>query len=431
MRAIAQVFFSDVLSKVIVGLTTIILIRRMTHTEFASYTVAFAVVALITQMIAGSFNRMYILMDERIDRTITVETYIAAQLWTCFGMVFITLPFGLLLTGLYVPSLILLVGFLLSEFAKTYYQEKCNFVRLSMVELARSGLFLASLCTIDLLLEEQLTAERTALLQGMIMIIITLTVFAGRIRLKKLIDYRNAPRLLRMILTGEHKYITGYFVLVAVLSNLTVLLLRMQDDDYQLALFASAFRYFSMMSLCLSAVHVVMLPAIRQTIDKNEIQRLFIRHRKMLPWFIVWVFLAALGSGWIIPLIDGGKYPESVGVFQVLAASLVFSFAFSPYINLLLIIRHYKFIFWLMVVGVSVTAIISTALIACAGAIGAACGFSIAMAGINYVVYKQARHCLCKAYDCFNNTQEHAAFQVPIINHQSVCLAKASQRHDR
>jgi O-antigen/teichoic acid export membrane protein len=431
MRAIAQVFFSDVLSKVIVGLTTIILIRQMTHTEFASYTVAFALVGLVSQMIAGSFNRMYILRDEIIDRAVTVETYVAAQLWTCLGMVLITLPFGLLWTGLYVPSLILLVGFLLSEFAKTYYQEKRNFFRLSMVELARSGLFLASLCAIDLLFQEQLTAECTALLQGMIMIIITLTVFTGRIRITKLIDYRNALRLLRMILTGEHKYITGYFVLVAVLSNLTVLLLRMQEDDYQLALFASAFRYFSMMSLCLSAVHVVLLPAIRHTLEKNEIQRLFIRHRKMLPWFIVWVFLAAIGSRWIIPLINGGKYPESVGVFQVLAASLVFSFAFSPYINLLLIIRHYKLIFWLMVVGVSVTAIISAALIAYAGAIGAACGFSIAMAGINYVVYKQARHYVWKAYDCFNDTQEHAALQGPIVNRQSVCLAKASQRDDR
>jgi O-antigen/teichoic acid export membrane protein len=391
MRAFMQVFILDLLSKVILGLTTVFLVREMTNAEFASYTFAYSMAVLISQIIAATFNRMYILAGDGNAGRDTVETFIGAQLWSCAIVVLLTLPCVLIMSHLYLSSLLLLAGFLFSDFAKTYYQQKRGFFKLSMVELARSGFFLTGLIGINVLWRQELNATEAVAMQGLIMLFIALTVFARRLRARQLLNCRNAQRLLKTVLTGEYKYIVGYFILVAVLSSLTVFLLRILRTDYELATFGSAFRYYNMMSLCLGAVHVVMLPAIQQTKDNQELKALFVRHRKLLPLFAVCVLIAVIGSQWIIPWVNGGKYPESVGVFQILAASMVISFAFSPYVNMLLKIGDHRFIFWLMVLGVCVTGIGSAALITVAGVIGAAWGVFGGMGAINILVYRRAK----------------------------------------
>jgi O-antigen/teichoic acid export membrane protein len=391
MRTFMQVFVLDVLSKAILGLTTVFLIREMPNAEFASYTFAYSMVILISQIIAATFNRMYILGGDGNASQDTVETFIGAQLWSCAVVVLLTLPCVLIMSHLYLSSILLLIGFLFSDFAKTYYQQKRGFFKLSMVELARAGFFLIGLFGINLLLRHELTATQAIAMQGLIMLFIALAVLTRRIRPRQLLNFRNAQRLLKTVLTGEYRYVVGYFILVAVLSSLTVCLLKILRTDYELATFGSAFRYYNMMSLCLGAVHVVMLPTIQQTKDNHELKVLFTRHRKILPLFAVGVLIAVIGAHWMIPWINGGRYPESVGVFQILAASLVISFACSPHINMLLKVGDYRYIFWLMVLGVSLTGLSSAALITVAGVLGAAWGVFGGMGAINLLVYRRAK----------------------------------------
>src|SRR5262249_5797348 len=101
--------------------------------------------------------------------------------------------------------------------------------------------------------------------------------------------------------------------------------------------------------------------------------------------------IAVIGAQWMIPWINGGKYPESIVVFQILAASLVISFACSPHINMLFKIGDYRFVFWLMVFGVFLTGLSSVVLITVGGVLGAAWGVFGGMGAINLVVYRRAK----------------------------------------
>jgi O-antigen/teichoic acid export membrane protein len=61
---------------------------------------------------------------------------------------------------------------------------------------------------------------------------------------------------------------------------------------------------------------------------------------------------AALASAWVIPLIDGGRYPLSVPIFQVLLALTFVQYILLPSPGLLIAQKRYSTLAWVNLLAV-------------------------------------------------------------------------------
>lgn len=388
-KQIAQVLTFDVASKAMLAATLLLLIRYLQEGDFAEYTLATAAASVIATTVAAAFNRVYIVASKHESASET-GTYVTAQIWCCGAICFLMLPFAGRFHGLYGFVLLLSLGNCLSDFAKTFYQRRMQFLHLSLIELLRTLLFLSAVAALITIRPQMLDASYVLLAQATTMLCVAIAVFVRRLTWRELFHVRRAWGLLREFGFNEYRYLTGYFILVAVLTNLVVFLLGLLRGQHEVAVFGSAFRYYNLLSLALVAVHVVLLPAIQQASDPLLVEEILVQHKRLVPLFACVVLLSAALAGWLIPLIDRGQYPEAIGVFQILAASALISFVFSPHINILLNARDFRFIFYVMLAGVMASAAAISLLIVDFGTHGAAWGFLLSFGVVNFVVYRRA-----------------------------------------
>jgi len=391
MKSIVQVFSFDVLSKVLLGGTGILLIRLMSEVEYANYTLALSIVSLITGSWILSCNRVYIVGCQNSKIETSPSSFLGFQLYGISGLVVLSLPIKGFLEGIYWFIIALIIATCLSEFAKTVFQHQLQFFRFSMVELARTLIFIVSLLVLISFFRYDLKAGHVLLVQAAAM----LCVFSGAFRkyfdLKSLLKIDESTRLALEMVKGEYKYVFGYFFVLAFFSQVNVFVLKTIAEDVELATYGSAFRYYSLLSLALGAVHTVLLPVVQRVQSIGDLENILYQHRRMLLLFIPVVLLGAWASQWIIPWIDRGKYPDAVMVFQILAISAIVSFAFSPHSNLVMRFEDFRFLFILINLGLLVNVGLCIWLVPRLGATGSAVATLIAFGSVNGSIFLRAR----------------------------------------
>ena len=169
-------------------------------------------------------------------------------------------------------------------------------------------------------------------------------------------------------------------------------------DNSMLATYGSAFRYYSILSLALGSVHVVLLPMIQQASNDQELFEVFAKHKKMILMFIPAVLLAGWLAQWAIPFIDNGKYPGAVLSFRILCVSAIISFAFSPHVNLIMRFERFRFLFYLICIALALNAAINMLLIPKFGAAGVAFATLISAAAVNIPIYFQSKRLLAEHF---------------------------------
>ena len=99
-----------------------------------------------------------------------------------------------------------------------------------------------------------------------------------------------------------------------------------------------------------------------------------------LDGFDIAIFSAGLWFLWT----DGGRYPEAINVFRVLASGLSIGIFCSPAINLLFRLRDYQFLFRLVAVLLVISVPLISGLVTTElGVLGAAMGATISVACLN------------------------------------------------
>lgn len=389
--SIVQVFFSDFLSKAFIGAMGILLIRFMSEAEYAHYILALSLVAVVTQTFSTSFNRIYIVGYQRLNLEYSPSSFLGIQLWGISALVVLTLPFISYLKGNYWFILALIIATCLSEFSKTFYQRKLKFFFFSMIEIARGLVFSCSLLLLIYIVRHDLKSWQVLFTQAITLFAVFILAFHKHLRLSKLLDVTEGTRFAMGIVKGEYKYLFGYHFILAFFSQVDVFMLKSMTSEIELATYGSAFRYYSLLLLALSAVHVIILPSIQQIKNFTELESIFKKHKTMLLLFGPLVLIGAWASQWIIPWIDMGKYPDAVIVFRILSLSSIISFAFSPHINLVLRFEDFKFLFLLIGMTLVLNVGLNMALIPILGVIGVAIATLIAFGCVNGSIFLRAR----------------------------------------
>ncbi len=390
MRAVFQVFSFEVLSKSLLGVVGIALIRLLPQEEYASFTYALACAAFASQALAFAFNRIYVVSQTAVTRE-RIDGMMSAQFMLVFAFALLLLPAASALGILYLPVVLLVLTSAIADFTKTIYQRDQQFFRLSLVELGRSVLYLTGVTA--LFVASNGTLRARWVLSAQILAMLTATLVTWHV------ERRSAPRfspgaggrVLREMVTGASRFLLLYFLLLSMFAQLETFILERLSTTVALASYGAASRYYGLLSLALGAVHTVLLPRVHEARQTGTLDQVLREQRRLLLAVVPLLLLAAAVAGWALPLVDGGKYPDSVAVFRILTASALFSFVLSPYSNVLISAAAYSHLCGLVFVAMIVGALVSVVTIPAHGALGAAFGQTSGFFVLNLLTYYAAR----------------------------------------
>jgi O-antigen/teichoic acid export membrane protein len=391
MKSVFQVFSFDLGSKVLLGILGILLIRYLPQAEYAAYTFAASLVAFSSQSLVASFNRIYIVAHQKLRLKDTEMGFLALQLSLIAGLVLLGSPLSFTLGSLYWIIAILAAATCLSEFSKTFFQQDLKFLTFSLIEFFRSLLFFCSTLLLIYIQQDELTAGAILILQSVALIGVSVWAIG-----EKFGDLRNAvfpevARFSKEIINGEYRYLFAYFFILGIFTQADIFMLSIVGDANMLATYGSAFRYYSILSLALGSVHVVLLPMIQKAANDRDLFMLFARHKKMILIFIPAVLVAGWVAHWLIPFVDGGKYPDAVLSFRILCVSAIISFAFSPHVNLVMRFERFRFLFLLICIALALNVAINLVLIPEFGAVGVAFATLVSAAAVTMPIYFQSK----------------------------------------
>ncbi len=392
MKRFFQVLSFDVLAKVVLGLVSLALIRFMPVEQFAAFTLAVSVATLAAQTLSGGFNRIYVVGYETLSLAGRADAFLGFQLALVAVVVVAGSAAAPALDGLYPAAVALALGIVLSEFAKTYYQRELRFGRYSAIEVGRAAGQALGVGLLIAVYRDSLAAAPVIWIQAAALAMAFVATLASVVRWRSVFDPAAVARIARTVLLGPYGYLLAYFAVLAAFSQIDVLMVKALASEHTLATYGSALRYYGLLSLALGAVHAVLLPAIQRAATAEDLRRLYREHFRLVLLFAPAVALAAWLAGWVLPWVDGGRYPDAVTAFRVLSASAVVSFAFSPHVNLLLKRGRFRFLFGLIVAASAVAVVANLALIPPFGAAGAAFATAIASACVTVPIFFLARH---------------------------------------
>lgn len=391
MKSSFQVFAFSILSKGLLGAMSIVFIRFMPEGQYALYTLSISVAAIITQSLAMSFNRIYIVGYRNLNLASDFTSFLSFQILIVVIVIGLMSPFVGYLNGTYWFVAALILATCLSEFAKTIFQKELKFIRFSMVELARTVAFVGIIVILFYGVRHDLRAWQVLLSQATAMFLVSAVVIRERLYVRGLLRIDEAVKLILAVMKRGYKYLFGYFFLLAFFAQISVLTLNILASDQDLATFGSALRYASLFALALAAVQAVLLPKVQAAREVSELDDIFAEHRRTVPLIVLVALFGGWVSQWVIPWIDMGKYPEAIPVFRILTISAVLSFTCSPYVNLLMRFQDFKFLFTLISVALIVSIGVNVALISLLGPTGAAIATLITVGGVSSSQFVRSR----------------------------------------
>jgi O-antigen/teichoic acid export membrane protein len=391
MKRITQLFVFDTFSKVISGVTSAILIRFMAVGEYANYVLALSFASVVISIFASSFNRIYIVGYERLKLNRQLSSFLGLQLLVVILISAILSPFAHSFGEAYWFTILFIGANCSIEYAKTIFQQELRFLEYSLTEAARTILAAGLLILLIYVARQKPQASDVILLSGIAAFLVFLVISIKRLDLRQLFRVRDAIRLAGVVISGQYRYLFGYFFVLAFFTQVDAFMLKIMASDSELATYGSAFRYYTIILVALNSIHTLLLPIVQRIQSTDELDRIYGRLRKALLFVVPSVILGMWLAQWVIPFIDQGKYPGAVPVFRVLSISAIISLAFSPHANLVMRFEDFRFLLILITMALVGNIALNMFLIPLGGAIGTAFATLIAFGSVNGCFFLRTR----------------------------------------
>lgn len=166
-------------------------------------------------------------------------------------------------------------------------------------------------------------------------------------------------------------------------------------NDVAVAAYGAALRYVSIVMGPVPAMVSVMRVRTAQSdmIDSDEAQIAMMKRwaKQTAPPALAILGAAAIAAIWLIPLIDDGRYPDSVPIFQVLLITAFAQFVTLPNSSLLIAQERYTSLAWVNTAAVGLNVIVATIAAELFGVVGiAVAGALVAIGQVSVVTYLAA-----------------------------------------
>jgi O-antigen/teichoic acid export membrane protein len=266
------------------------------------------------------------------------------------------------------------------EFVMQHHQAHLKFTRAGLLGVARGGamLLVSALAAVGAIGSGPAVAAWMAAGLGLVAAFAALPILQPSGPGMPQADRREGP----LAFGPEAGWLTLYYIASSGFAYASVFVVALLLNDEALASYGAATRYIAIVLGPMPALLVVLRVRTSQAdiVDSDALQvGMLLRWARQVgpPVFVVLGIVALLAPVGI-PIVDGGRYPDSIPIFQVLLATALFSYATMPGPNLLMTQRRYR-----LLAGVYAVAL---AALAGAGAIAAEASGVVAVAAVTAVV---------------------------------------------
>lgn len=284
------------------------------------------------------------------------------------------------------------------ELATFHHQAQLSFLRAGLIQVARSTvqLAVAVLATVGLLESGTAVALYLAVTTCLVA-----AVVAGPPAISTWGSTHGREG--RYGFGRESAALTLYSLASAGWAYIDLFLVAALLSDVDVAAYGVALRYMSIVIGPVPAMVSVLRvrTAQRDIIDSDEAQIAMMKRwaRQAGPPTAAILTLAAVAAIWVIPWLDGGRYPDSVPIFQVLMVVAFAQLVTLPNSSLLITQERYTTLAWVNAVAITVNVVVAVAAAELFGVIGIAAALAVVTIGQVSAVSFLAAHPPARAPD--------------------------------
>lgn len=374
LRAASLVLVLDFAAKVVAAATGFVLVRKMSIDQFALLTIAVSARNLLNGVFAASFNRIYIVGYQTLGLGASAPSFMLTQIVLVLAGGVLLYPLVRTGLGIYLLILIWAVAQAIYEFARTDFQQRLEFRTYSRFELIRCVLLTILVLPLALMLSSRLPAGFVVIGQTLALLLAVL-VLARKRSVQWWKGRKNqVTHQIRALFSSDYKFLFVYSILLVLISQIDVFTLRHLCALEQIAAYGSALQYYGLLLMALAAVTSVMVPTLQTLTTRTQIDAVFRKHNRILLPTAALFAIGTLVAGYVIPLVDKGRYVEAVPCFRILAWSAFFSLAWSPYAVLLARLEDFRFLMMLGAIVLAIALPLQFLLVQSHASVGAAIG---------------------------------------------------------
>lgn len=330
MKSIAGLFFWSSISKLIVVLFTIVLIRKFSTEDYAYFIAVFMYFTVFFQLAASAIERLYIIETNKYKDNFGYNAIVLAVL-----LIFVPSLYFLYAKGLLYFLLINFLGFssFLFQLLRIVHQKNEKFKDYALLELARNFLWVIG-GFIILILYGSSSHLAVLFLYG----VLNLLIFS--ISFKALPKFKGTLKSSVKYLKSKQNLI-NYSILAGLFPYFVFIAVEFGGSTQDIASLGAALRYQAVLALIVVSMNTVIIAQMNS--DNTGLDLL--RRTWSQTYLMLLFFLAVVVSiYYLIPLIDMGKYPDSKVYFIYLSLTSVVSLLALPVVNYLLKIRAYSYL---------------------------------------------------------------------------------------
>jgi O-antigen/teichoic acid export membrane protein len=370
-RGFTLTFTTDLLTKLLSAATVVVLIRGLTVSAYA-YTTLFLTLAQFAGAAAGGGVRTRYLREEaenlsrgqmserdgRFLASLLKGVLLVCAVGVCAlpiaGVLHLGAKFGAG-PGLIVNAVAFAAGYGTTELAIAHHQARCRFAMAGVLGVSRAGALLLA-ATLISFTHESVQLLSVSFVASMVLVGVATAAPIARHGL----DRRRVPsRMLRF--QREEGWLSLYYLAAAGFAYVDVFVASAILNQGQVATLGVALRYLTIVLAAVPSLGAVLRVRTAQLdmIDSPAAQRMMIlrwMRSGLGPVGLILVLVAALAP-WGLPILSGGRYPESVPVFQIFLIIAVSSYLSAPAVSVLMAQRSYATLAWIFLVGLMVNLI--------------------------------------------------------------------------
>ena len=369
-RGFLSTFVLDVVARGLSAVTLILLLRALSVENFAFIVLLLNVGQFLGSAATGGIRLRYTRLEaERVSRGDEEPSAFHATLFSGTGLIVAAGILGLAgasVLGVGAASerltfIAIGVAYTLGsasiEMAVFHYQAQLAFTRAGLLQVARSAvqLVVALIATAGLLESGEAIGLYFAVGIGVVALVVAAPLALAT---------RGAARGVegRFGFGRETAALTLYSMASAGWAYLDLFIVAALLGDVAVAAYGAALRYVSIVLGPVPAMVSVLRVRTAQSdmVDSDEAQIAMMKRwaKQTAPPTLAILGIAAIAAIWVIPLIDGGRYPDSVPIFQVLLITAFAQLITLPNSSLLIAQERYTSLAWVntAAVGLNVVA---------------------------------------------------------------------------
>lgn len=369
IKSILVVFNADMLSKVIVAFTEILLIRGLTKSDYGYFTIFITTMTFFGSIISNGINLKLVSIASKnnpCENHTPLDIFQASLLFQVLLFIIFaiilnsystTVSIWLFSNSGYGNTLFLgylcSLGYIFFQIARSYYQANEQFVlygrslNVKKVLLCVGVLILFKLNMIHLHSVEYVYIL-VEYLYGAALLLISINIFEKILKI-------NIKNFSKLYLQGSSLFF--YYLFLSITERLGVIFLTRYYPAETVAEYGVASKFFMILMMTMPPIYAVLMPKLSKIeFDIQDSHKLFLRRWVKFTWWTIGpILLLSTIAKYVLPLISGENYIQSINIFRILSIAYFFVLIFAPATSILIIKNDEKYL-----VFVSIITLVST-----------------------------------------------------------------------